>query len=117
MNPFRLFVKMQAALALAAFTADAQPFKEISLDAGITHVYEDIAAIGGGVAFFDYDADGDEDIYLNGGSDSDKLYRNDGNNIFTEVAFTAGLGHTANYYTTSVATGRFLSAPGSTHLP
>ena len=105
MNKLIFFFKIQVALSFISFALEAQTFQEISLAVGIEHIYEDIAALGGGVAFFDFDADGDEDIYLSGGSDSDKLYRNDGNNIFTDITFIAGLGHTANYYTTSITTG------------
>ena len=59
----------------------------------------------GGVAVFDYNGDGRPDIFFANGADlqtlkktsekySDRLYRNDGNGIFTDVTAQAGLqGH------------------------
>ena len=59
----------------------------------------------GGVAVFDYNGDGRPDIFFTNGADlqtlkktsdkqSDRLYRNDGNGVFTDVTTQAGLqGH------------------------
>jgi hypothetical protein len=45
-----------------------------------------------GVAIIDYDNDGDDDIYVCGGlASANRLYRNDGNFQFQEVAQVAGL--------------------------
>ena len=61
--------------------------------------------LGSGGGFFDYDGDGDLDIYLvngaiqtEGGQDQtthNVLYRNDGDNTFTDVTNEAGIGSTA----------------------
>ena len=49
---------------------------------------------GGGVAAGDYDADGDVDLYVvRGNIGANLLYRNDGNNHFTDVAVAAGVAH------------------------
>lgn len=44
-----------------------------------------------GVATADYDNDGDQDIFISGWMVSSKLYRNDGNFVFTDVTATAGM--------------------------
>jgi enediyne biosynthesis protein E4 len=49
---------------------------------------------GGGVAAGDYDSDGDVDLYIvRGNIGPNLLYRNDGNNRFTDVAAAAGVAH------------------------
>ena len=58
--------------------------------------------MGGGAAWFDYDMDQDEDLFIIGGVNRDMLYRNDGG-TFTEVGLSAGL--TTNYPTFGVVTG------------
>ncbi len=56
----------------------------------------------GGVAVFDYNGDGRPDIFFANGADlatmkkssakySDRLFRNDGNGVFTDVTAQAGL--------------------------
>lgn len=45
-----------------------------------------------GVATADYDNDGDQDIFISGWMVSSKLYRNDGDFVFTDVTATAGVG-------------------------
>ena len=61
--------------------------------------------MGGGVAVFDFDQDGWEDIWINGGTNRDVLYKNLANGQFKEVGIQAGLAITSNYATTSVVTG------------
>ncbi len=57
-----------------------------------------------GVVVFDYDRDGDQDLYLTqrGGSPN-LLYRNDGDATFTNVAEEAGVSATASHSTGAVA--------------
>lgn len=83
----------------------AQTFTDISADIGMDHVFDDFAYIGGGVAFFDYDNDGDDDYWFTGGKNSDQLYRNNGDGTFTNVTSESGLDITGNYYTVGVTTG------------
>lgn len=87
-------------------------FRDVTATTGITFKHSDgssgkryiIEVMSGGVALFDYDRDGDVDIYfLNGaplkGTKVDKLptnalYRNDGDFQFTDVTSQAGVGDT-----------------------
>jgi len=83
-------------------------FTDITAQSGITfkHVASPekkyiVESMSGGVALFDYDNDGDLDIYLvnsltvdlvkSKGKTKSDLYRNDGNGKFTEVAAKAGV--------------------------
>jgi hypothetical protein len=79
-------------------------FKNASSVAGIDHEYATANFMGGGVAWFDYDNDGDEDLYLPGGANMDALYRNNGDGTFTNVATEAGLTFTWGFATTGVVT-------------
>ncbi|MGH1437964.1 MAG: CRTAC1 family protein, partial [Lewinella sp.] len=82
-----------------------QQFSEISEELGMEHYFEDWNSIGGGAAFFDFDNDGDDDLYFTGGKLSDRLYRNDGDGTFTDVTEASGLQLTATYFTTGVTIG------------
>ncbi len=83
-------------------------FTDITTQAGITfkHVASPdkkyiVESMSGGVALFDYDNDGDLDIYMvnaltvdlvkSKGKTKSDLYRNDGNGKFTEVGEKAGV--------------------------
>lgn len=84
----------------------AQTFSEQSAAVGIVdHAYRHRALIGGGAAFFDYDNDGDEDLYIVGGYDKDLMFQNNGDGTFTKVLAEIGFGITQFYYTSSVSTG------------
>lgn len=80
-------------------------FTDVTEAAGISHYQRSELHIGGGVAIFDMDNDGWEDIYLTGGDHRDHLYRNNGDGTFTEVGVAAGFGFTAAVATYGVATG------------
>jgi len=79
-------------------------FRHVNGAKGDFHLPE---TIGSGGAFFDYDTDGDLDLYLvNSGvltgdvserSHKSILYRNNGSGAFTDVTDTAGVGNTGNY--------------------
>ena len=119
------------------------PFTDITATAGIRFIHDSGAAgekllpetMGGGVAFLDYDGDGDQDILLVNSCKwpwdnlpvdrppTQALYRNDGDCTFTEVTNEAGLG--ATFYGQGVAIGDFdsdgdldifFSAVGPNHL-
>ena len=52
----------------------------------------DVAEIGGGLAAADIDDDGDIDMYVVGGNGMpNSMYRNEGNNVFVDVASEVGL--------------------------
>ncbi|MEL7020950.1 MAG: FG-GAP-like repeat-containing protein [Bacteroidota bacterium] len=82
----------------------AQLFAEIGETIGIDQVVEHKLRLGGGAAFFDYDNDLDDDLYLTGGGGRDQLFRNNGDGTFTDVSFFAGLGLTGQFFTTGVVT-------------
>jgi hypothetical protein len=83
----------------------AQVLEEAAADVGVNILANHFSDMGGGGAFFDYDGDGFEDLYITGGRDLDRLYRNNGNGTFTDVTLEAGLGITGSFYTHAVIAG------------
>ena len=85
----------------------AQPqFTERSVAAGLGFIYEEMLLMGGGAAAFDFDNDGDEDLYVVGGARHDALFENDGTGNFTDVSDEYGISELTKYsFTTSVTTG------------
>ena len=99
------------------------PFTDITAAAGIDFVHVNGAygdklipeTMGSGLAFFDYDNDGDPDLYLvnstywpdkaEGRTSSGRLYRNEGGGRFTDVTLDAGLER--NLYGMGVAVGDY----------
>lgn len=81
------------------------PCTEITEQAGIEHHYLAITYMGGGAAFFDFDNDGDEDLWIAGGLNQDALYENDGTGNFTEIGTAAGLEATNGHVNSGVITG------------
>jgi enediyne biosynthesis protein E4 len=67
-------------------------FTDVSQQAGIANP----AGKGLGVTFCDFDADGDEDIYVANDMVRNFLYRNNGDGTFVDVAYGAGVGFDAN---------------------
>ena len=68
-------------------------FTDITEESGIDHIYNifESGGFGGGVAVFDFDSDGFEDLYLAGGKKSGVLYKNNGDSTFSDVTISAGL--------------------------
>lgn len=116
-------------------------FTDISTAAGIDFVHTSGSygeklmpeAMGSGVAFLDYDNDGDQDLLLvnsdwfpghaRGQEALPALYRNDGNGKFTDVTRAAGLafhcfgmGIAAGDYDNDGWTDLYFTALGSNHL-
>ena len=63
------------------------------LDAKVGHIMEEVASTGAAVSVVDYNRDGWTDLYVTNsaiGSDN-RLYRNDGDGTFTEVANQLGI--------------------------
>ena len=87
-------------------------FVDVTSEAGIHFKHTDgrsgqkylLETLGSGAVFFDYDNDGDIDLYVVNGADlpgfispvapTNVLYRNNGNATFTDVTAQAGVGHT-----------------------
>ena len=68
-------------------------FTDVTKESGINHIYNifESGGFGGGVAVFDFDSDGFEDLYLAGGKKSGVLYKNNGDSTFSDVTLSAGL--------------------------
>ena len=103
-----------ASVQCAAASEHSIVLKDVTARTGITFQHRDgssgrhyiIENVASGLALFDYDNDGDIDIYfLNGGAlkgtqypvpPRNALYRNDGAWRFTDVTDTSALGHTGH---------------------
>jgi len=108
---------------IKAATLPTVKFVEITDQAGIKFVHHNGAfgekllpeTMGSGAAFFDYDQDGDQDLFLVNSSDwpghaqkpapTQALYRNDGKGHFIDVTKEAGLDKT--FYGQGVAVGDY----------
>ena len=108
--------------ALAGAIAPPLPFTDITAAAGIDFVHHNGAygerllpeTMGGGVAFFDYDNDGDQDLLLVNGTTwpgqpqvdaRSRLYRNRGDGRFDDVTAATGMG--LRLYGMGVAVGDY----------
>ena len=91
--------------SLFSFQAGAQHFLEFQDSANIDHIVKHTGFLGGGAAFFDYDNDGDDDLYITAGNDRDHFYVNNGDGTFTYRSIEAGFIITKLYYTTGVIAG------------
>lgn len=118
-----VYIIVFCSLLTFAFVSAEEVFVDVTESAGIDFEHTDGRSgkrlfnefLGSGGGFFDYDGDGDLDIYLiNGaiqiGNTQDKLphnvlYRNDGDGTFTDVTEAAGVGSTA--YGTGATVGDY----------
>ncbi|MEO1261230.1 MAG: FG-GAP-like repeat-containing protein [Bacteroidota bacterium] len=101
---FRLILLLPL-LWLQPFPGSAQIFTEQSIAMGIDHVFSARALTGGGAAFFDYDNDGDEDLYLTRGRFRDYLYENNGDGTFSRINGDIGLFASVQFNSMAVTTG------------
>ncbi len=85
-----LYVAMTSVANLLYRNDGDGTFTEVGSSAGVT----DPANSGSGVAWSDYDNDGDLDLYLSNFSTANRLYRNDGSGTFSEVGGSAGVADT-----------------------
>ena len=110
---YRLFTFALISLQYCAIAVPEPIFVDVTESAGITFVHTDGRSslrlfnefLGSGGGFFDYDGDGDLDIYLvtgaiqTGGEQDytprNVLYRNNGDSTFTDVTDEAGVGSSA----------------------
>ena len=107
------FLRILSLLLLTAGSAASQPpiFVDVTEEAGIHFKHNSgatdhkhiIETMGSGVVFFDYDTDGDVDLYFvqsgnvpqeNPQPFGNVLYRNDGDGRFTDVTEISGIGDT-----------------------
>ena len=67
-------------------------FTDVTQEAGINHSFTVFqGTFGGGGAVLDYDLDGHEDIFLAGGADTGRMYKNMGDGTFSDVTESSGL--------------------------
>lgn len=110
---YRLFVFTLISLQYCTIAVSEPVFIDVTESAGITFVHTDGRSgarlfnefLGSGGGFFDYDGDGDLDIYLvNGAIQTEDrqdqtphnvLYRNNGDNTFSDVTDESGVGSTS----------------------
>ncbi len=100
------FIPLQT-LFLVAFSASVSAqstFSQDALSRGLKHVTVASDFMGAAVAIFDFNNDGWQDVYLTGGLRPDKLYKNLGNGILSDVTESAGITASITYKTTSVVT-------------
>ena len=90
---------------LTSISLNAQIFTEVSQSIGVNHTHIDEHIMGGGAAFFDFDNDGFQDLYITGGEYRDRLFQNNQNGTFTEVGQSMGIGFTDSVKTVGVITG------------
>ena len=92
-------VAIASMLSVAASTAPAQTFTDVTVAAGITHVHTTSAKVAGlpgtyflagGVAAADFDGDGWTDLIFTRLNDVDILYHNRGDGTFEAQTTTAG---------------------------
>jgi len=84
---------------------DSTLFLDYTAESNIAHVVRHQNFLGGGIAFFDLDNDGDEDVYITSGLGKDLLYRNDGTGVFTDITLGSGTHLSEIFYTNGVIAG------------
>jgi hypothetical protein len=88
-------------LCIIALQVTAQQhFSDVSVQAGIRHVFVPYqGTFGGGATVVDFDKDGYEDVFVAGGTADDALYHNNKDGTFTDIFAKAGLKTDIKYVT------------------
>jgi hypothetical protein len=73
------------------YRAQDYPFVDVSAQAGIAFLHQTPPSEGAGASWADFDLDGDYDLFLSNNNGPARLYRNNGDGTFTNVAQSAGL--------------------------
>ena len=101
-----LLLKKSLALAICLiFHTLYGQLLEKSKSVGVDQLTISFDLQGGGVAFFDYNNDGWDDLIVTGAAVQDKLFRNLGNGTFLDVTEFVGLDNSNIFKTTGVSTG------------
>ncbi len=88
-NPYwYLACALNISLAAAPALGEGLVFTEVSRDTVLALTDQ----LNESVAWGDYDNDGDQDLYLTNSTEN-RLFRNDGDGVFTDVTDVAGVGH------------------------
>ena len=88
-----LALVLTAALTLTAAAGAQTAFADESQSWGVLFQHKDFAGaatMGGGAAFFDYDGDGDDDLFVTSSDGSHKLFEHTGKK-FVDVTAGSGL--------------------------
>jgi len=80
-------------------------FEEVSITSGVEHLFVSFNMMGGGVAWFDFNNDGFEDLVAAGGARPDRLFKNNGNGTFIDITTFSGLSNQGVFKTLGVVTG------------
>lgn len=80
-----------ATVYVTPVTLPGQMLVDVAAALGVEHYHQDPRVMSGGVAIFDFDKDGYQDVYLTGGLGGDILYRNNGDDTFVDVTRDAGI--------------------------
>ena len=91
-NTFKLWYHgLGGPLQIGYATSQLPQFSEVGSSAGVDDTEQAT-----GVAWGDYDNDGDQDLYLSNWAAANRLYRNDGGGTFAEVGSSAGVNDGGN---------------------
>ncbi|MFT6336371.1 MAG: hypothetical protein ACI86M_001158 [Saprospiraceae bacterium] len=98
--PFRLLLSA-AMLCLFSSIILSQGYTDVSISSGVGFVHQGQVdsydmGVGTGAAWFDYDNDGWQDLYITNRVGANKLFRNLGNGTFSDVALSLGVEDIAN---------------------
>ena len=104
-NRKTFLILLMCVLAVGSQQRLSAQFVEIAEEAGLDFLPNITDYLGGGCAWFDYNNDGWDDLYVTGGQSMDRLYRNDGQGGFVDVSDGSGLELTSTKNTMGVATG------------
>jgi len=90
---------------MSTLTGGSQSFEDVTNSAGVFQVPVHQDLMGGGISWFDYDNDGLTDVYFTGCRIRDVLFKNNGDESFSDVTIEAGLLLTDAFNTMGVVHG------------
>ena len=98
--PFRLLLSAVILCLFSSFIL-AQGYTDVSTSSGVGFVHQGHLdsydmGVGTGAAWFDYDNDGWQDLYITNRIGANKLFRNAGDGTFSDVALSLGVTDSAN---------------------
>lgn len=107
-KPLRIILCLVlSALITAPVVIFAQGFSRLQSDIGLTHYYQPVGHIGGGVVIFDINNDGFMDVFLPGGSSDNRILLNNNGEEFIDITDQTMIGTINNIYTFGGISGDF----------